>query len=642
MEILAKSTGETLEQHLQALTDQANLLLRLGYITKEQHRILVEASRWHDSGKDNPKFQDRMRDPKKKFDPEGEVPHNILSGYFIDKGLYSYEDYIRILHSAINHHAWKGKCNIDYIRGNKKLIRRFTDRKIKARDLKTILDTQEDPKMIRILGLLHKVDYAASGNFPAEQPADFMEAALEELGYSWNSLQEFCRENQEKNLVIRAQTGMGKTEAGLLWAGNNKTFFLLPLKNAINAIYLRITENIVKIPQGRVCLLHSGARDILDPGQYTVAKNLSLPLTICTLDQVFNFVFKQHGYTHKLATLGYSKVVIDEIQMYSPDLIAYLIYGLKKVDQLGGKFIILSATIPPFLRKLLRREGLDFREKQFVDNKKRHNMKLIDKHIDDRDSLNLIREGSSLGKKVLVVVNTVKKAQKLHELLYELSPKLLHSKFIKKHRAEKEAEIMEVGDTGYTESCIWIATQVVEASLDIDFDLLYTELPDINGLFQRLGRVNRRGIKSTEEYNAFIFKEKFTMVDKTIKNLTEKALEGVDGIITEQDKMNLIEKYFTTEALEGSGYITEYREKLNFIKNLAPGTKTRGEVAREFRNIDSYHVVPCKFADMEDLEEYIVSVSNREYRKLELLDKGEYQIAKNMQYCNEKGWWIDG
>lgn len=62
----------------------------------------------------------------------------------------------------------------------------------------------------------------------------------------WNGLQNFMKNNRDKNIVTVAQTGHGKTEAGLLWIGDSKGFFTLPLRVAINSIYDRIRDNIVK------------------------------------------------------------------------------------------------------------------------------------------------------------------------------------------------------------------------------------------------------------------------------------------------------------------------------------------------------------------------------------------------------------
>ena len=68
--------------------------------------------------------------------------------------------------------------------------------------------------------------------------------------------------------------------------------------------------------------------------KYERARLLSEPLTICTVDQLFKFVYKALGTEIFAATLKYSKVVLDEIQSYSPGLIAALIYGLKMITDM--------------------------------------------------------------------------------------------------------------------------------------------------------------------------------------------------------------------------------------------------------------------------------------------------------------------
>ena len=89
--------------------------------------------------------------------------------------------------------------------------------------------------------------------------------------------------------------------------------------------------------------------------------------------------------------------------------------------------------------------------------------------------------------------NTIKQAQNIYDDLAKmLSEKdrknlnILHSRFIRKDRLEKEESILEFGRT-YDENKnidkkngIWISTSIVEASLDIDFDYLFTELQDLN------------------------------------------------------------------------------------------------------------------------------------------------------------------
>lgn len=182
---------------------------------------------------------------------------------------------------------------------------------------------------------------------------------------TWNELQNFCIENKDENIIAVAQTGMGKTEAGLLWIGDTKGFFVLPIRTAINAIYDRVRKDILnnsnKDIDKKIAILHSSSleyyirnikgdtneKEEIDLLNYhKIGKQLSIPVNISTMDQIFDFVYKYPGYELKLTTLSYSKIVIDEIQAYGPDLLAYLICGLEKIAELGGKIAILTATLP--------------------------------------------------------------------------------------------------------------------------------------------------------------------------------------------------------------------------------------------------------------------------------------------------------
>lgn len=183
---------------------------------------------------------------------------------------------------------------------------------------------------------------------------------------------------------------------------------------------------------------------------YERTKQLTMPLTVCTIDQLFDFIYKYRGFEPKLATLSYSKIVIDEIQMYSPDLIAYLVAGLIHITKLGGKFAILTATFPKFIEDLLIKQGIKFKKPEpFIDedeNKVRHSVKVIDETINAKFIIEKYNKN-----KVLVICNTVRKAQELYEDIIDEYPEfknvvnLFHSSFIKKDRAEKERKILEIG-----------------------------------------------------------------------------------------------------------------------------------------------------------------------------------------------------
>lgn len=155
-----------------------------------------------------------------------------------------------------------------------------------------------------------------------------------------------------------ASTGIGKTESALLWINNDKAFFTLPLRVSINAIYKRILEDMQYKDIG---LLHSTSYDFLFKEEYKdsfekyeISKQLSYPISLSTIDQLFTFPFKFKGYEKILATLAYSKVVIDEIQAYSPKIAAAILKGIEMIHKMGGKFMIMTATLPNILKNILK------------------------------------------------------------------------------------------------------------------------------------------------------------------------------------------------------------------------------------------------------------------------------------------------
>ena len=96
-----------------------------------------------------------------------------------------------------------------------------------------------------------------------------------------------------------------------------------------------------------------------------------------------------------------------------------------------------------------------------------------------------------------MIVNTVRKSQELAaacvERFGEEKVELLHSAFVATERYRKEKELLDtIGKNGNRPKFkIIIGTQVIEQSLDIDFDVLITELAPMDFLLQRMGRLHR-------------------------------------------------------------------------------------------------------------------------------------------------------
>lgn len=667
---------------LEDIQTHTNILLENLFLLKNLHPqlflkwdrlydLLEVACIYHDLGKLYPMFQQAI---KNKTHHTGEVPHGVLSLAFIDykwlkKQGFSKDD-LKILSMAVAYHHDRKmpRHNEDIEEEFLKLqepFRKFNYSKIPTRYLATEIDEryfsankrfgkQDKDLFLRLTilqGLLNRLDYAASAHIPVEVPQDFLPAALENLisrwqkkdpCIAWNDLQVYMKENPDKNLIVIAQTGMGKTEAGLLWLNQNKGFFTLPLKSAINAIYDRIATDIVpeiKLEAKRVGLLHSDTySEYIKQKQddestdiyYTRTKQLSLPLTVCTLDQLFSFVFFYRGFEHKLATLSYSKVIIDEVQMYSADLTAYLILGLQYISQVGGQFSILTATLPTLFVDLLKEMKIPFEPPRvFTNDLIRHSIKVIDKEINAKD----ITEISRSGKKILVICNTIKSAVKLfHQLQTEHQEvHLLHSHFTKSDRALKEKHILKVGHKDSTESGIWIATQIVEASLDIDFDLLFTELSDLNGLFQRMGRCYRNRPLDIP-YNCFVFTggDKLcsgvdVFIDKKIHQLSKETILKIDGVIDENQKVAMVSELYTKENLPE--YYQEIKKAIIYIESCLPYELSKREATEAFRNIDNVSIIPRKvFEDNQATIENAIKVIKKDHKGA---TKQEKIVARN-------------
>lgn len=628
---------KTIGEHVEDLLYRANILRKLGYI-KDIHiyNLLIKACEWHDVGKANKEFLKRVLNPKLHFDETKEIAHNILSVYYLDKNEFEEDtdDYFIVACCILFHHDYCDEASVigeHSSQINSLLIPEYNCNP-DERDLLELDCYLEMQETIIVKGLLHRCDYSASGNYEIEYPNDFLEAGLTQMmnewqkkkkDSCWNELQEFCIENREENIIALAPTGMGKTEAGLLWIGNHKGFFILPIRTAINAIYDRIKNQILKDEklEERLGLLHSESlsyygshvgqeMDILD--YRNRGQVLSLPLNISTLDQLFDFVFKYKGYEMKLATLAYSKIVIDEIQMYDAEMLAYLIYGLRRIHELGGKIAIVTATLPPFIKKLLRDKNIgniEFKERDFTNDLKRHSVKVIDESICEDDIIQCYNKNIKEGKenKILVVCNTIKKAQKMYDQIKEknetLNLHVLHSRFDREDRKNLENEIKEFGKT-YNErneidiqNGIWIATSIVEVSLDIDFDYLFTELTDLNGLFQRMGRCNRKGVKQLDGYNCFVYCDGSDIkqgqkgfLDSVFYEQSKKALKTVDGILEESQKTKLINDYFTYDDIRSSDYMRQFKDTFDWISELDIGDFEKDEI--KMRNIFTKSIVP--------------------------------------------------
>ncbi|SNR83785.1 CRISPR-associated endonuclease/helicase Cas3 [Haloechinothrix alba] len=250
--------------------------------------------------------------------------------------------------------------------------------------------------------------------------------------------------------------------------------------------------------------------------------------TVGTIDQLlFAGLKARHLMLRHLGLVG-KIVLLDEIHAYDAFMNSYLTKVLNWLGYYGVPVIALSATLPARRREELlnayqagRGESGSRIDDDAVETARyplvswteggrvrsrvaeasgRATTVSVDALNDDADALLAgLREALAEGGCALVVRNTVRRVLETAQHLEREFPGevlVAHARFITADRLSKDAELLDrFGSperaSTRPERCVVVASQVVEQSLDVDFDLLVTDLAPIDLMLQRMGRLHR-------------------------------------------------------------------------------------------------------------------------------------------------------
>lgn len=254
-----------------------------------------------------------------------------------------------------------------------------------------------------------------------------------------------------------------------------------------------------------------------------------------TVDHLLLMALKQKHLM--LRHLGFSKkvVIIDEVHAYDAYMGQYLYMVLQWLGAYKVPTIILSATLPIERRKDLMKyylKGRGIKEKDignfdflkaesyplltfskgsevesFSDFQEEKEKKVTLYQLDEENLVDTVKSLGKNGAVIGIIVNTVGRAQIITKDLLEAFPEeevhLLHSRFIDTDRIKKEEELLKkIGKNAERPKCfIVVGTQVIEQSLDIDFDLMISDLCPVDLLIQRIGRLHRHKIERPKEHS---------------------------------------------------------------------------------------------------------------------------------------------
>lgn len=512
-------------------------------------------------------------------------------------------------------------------------------------------------KLLLLIGGLKQCDHLSSAfisKLELLENTDFeylykKRAALQQEGFDFYPHQ-MEASTKEGNAILTAPTGSGKTETSFLWLqkqiqlfGQGRVFYILPFTASINAMYERLGNDIGK--KEKVGLLHGKLIEYLESlverenstisqakRQYLTHKmkedyrTIVTPIKVVTPFQLLKNIFGLKGFEKGIFEWVGGYFIFDEIHAYRPDIFAQIIVLLEfAVQHLKVKVFIMTATLPQFLKNELQKAiGIHSEisaKDELYEKFTRHRIILQDGLLSD--NLSLIQNDLDNQKKVLVVCNSVEQSQHVYNKLKVDNKVLLHSNFNAFDRNNKERDLK--GEAVR----LLVGTQAIEVSLDIDYDVIYTEPAPIDALIQRFGRVNRKREKGI--CPCIVFKERngvdsYIYTNQEVIDRTLEALSWFKDSIHEVELQKAIDYVYPAwDVNDKAEYDFIYEALSETINNLSPFIYSPKSEEDFYKQFDGIKVLPIR-----NESQFKYFMNNYEFIKAESL---KVQISKKRFAC---------
>ncbi|MCD8116166.1 MAG: CRISPR-associated endonuclease Cas3'' [Oscillospiraceae bacterium] len=315
--------------------------------------------------------------------------------------------------------------------------------------------------------------------------------------------------NQSPGLfTLTAPTGLGKTLSLLAFAlqhcvrwDKRRIILILPYLTIIEQNcrdYLQIIPELLE--------LHSNIH--WSENTRLLAERWDAPCIVTTNVSFFEPLFSaQAGQCRHLHQLANSVIVLDEAQSLPPRLLDATLRTVKLLcDSYNCTAVFSTATQPSFQH----RPGLNWQPREiapdppalFAATRRVTWHWRLDKPISLRD----LAEEMQIYPQCCVIVNLKRHARKLLQVVCELRPEgevfYLSTDLCSAHRSDVLAEVCRRLRDGLP--CLLVATQCVEAGVDLDFPVLYRALAPLDALIQAAGRCNRNGEGPDGQMTVFV------------------------------------------------------------------------------------------------------------------------------------------
>lgn len=452
-------------------------------------------------------------------------------------------------------------------------------------------------------------------------------------------------ECNEKFIFLFASCGRGKTEAALSWAfklknvlHRDKIIFALPTQVTCNAMYDRLVDtygfgeknvglfhgkSLIKLKyrqkDKKEIVLEDGfsSDEDIDYKSYDILKDdvfkgnvFFKPITVTTIDHLaYSFV---HGFSQAdfaCGNLQNAIIIFDEVHYYEQHTLNILLRLFSILRKMEIPHLLMTGTAPEFLIKELKNnykfikdtEGLEF--KPFIISKKKE-----EDILNSFEVYEAIKNDYDSKKSIFVIFNQVEWAQNFYKELKsylkntidEPNIILYHSRFIHKDRVRKEKEIRK---KSMQKPCILVTTQVIEISLDISCDVMFTTIAPPDAIGQRAGRINRSG-KFYQNGSTYYVVKLFNVdnhqpyPDKIIEDSWKYFKEGPYSY---EEIKNVCDKVYSTyELVKDKKYFDYFKKNILFgdhYKDITYGDDEGKSLKIRSDDFQQISVVPSSIYD---------------------------------------------